>query len=200
MILRGSGFPSQLVTVVYTCTVGLIDPVHSSCLQYSGSTKITKPLVDILLSDNSCLPTEILNKMYDIKKTCLRTRDSEFKSLAMSVKSQLPPDRVRLFEISSQRGAFVWLSALPLKEYGFAFRDAVGLRYDWKPPELPSFCVCGNSFSIDHSLSCPYEGFMTLCHNDVRDLTASLLKNVCPNVCVADVTCTGSILPRIAYN
>ena len=24
---------------------------------------------------------------------------------------------------------------------------------------------------------------MTLCHNDVRDLTASLLKDVCPNVC-----------------
>ena len=24
---------------------------------------------------------------------------------------------------------------------------------------------------------------MTLCHNDIHDLTASLLKDVCPNVC-----------------
>ena len=72
--------------------MGLIDPFHCIHLQYSGSTKITKPLIDILLSDSSCLPTEILNKMYDFKKMCLRTRDSKFKSLAMSVKSQLPPD------------------------------------------------------------------------------------------------------------
>ena len=75
-----------------------------------------------------------------------------------------------------------------MREYGFdlhkgAFRDAVSLRYGWRPPELPSSCVCGNAFTIDPSLSCPYGGFTALHHIDVHDLTASLLKDVCPNVC-----------------
>ena len=80
----------------------------------------------------------------------------------MSVKSQLPPDRVRLFEISIEKGTSQWLSVLPLREYGFdlhkgAFRDTVSLRYGWRPPELLSTSVCGNTFTIDHSLSCPYD-------------------------------------------
>ena len=74
-------FPPHALIMV---PMGLIDPFQSSRLQYSGSTKITKPLTDILLSDSSCLTTEILNEMHDIKKMCLKTKDIEFKSLAMS--------------------------------------------------------------------------------------------------------------------
>ena len=79
------------------------------------------------------------------------------------------------------------VSTLPLKEHGFdlhkgAFRDALSLRYGWRPPDLPSNCICGNSFSVDHSLTCPYGGFPTLHHNTLRDLTAILLKKVCPVV------------------
>uniref|UniRef100_A0A1X7SJN9 Uncharacterized protein n=2 Tax=Amphimedon queenslandica TaxID=400682 RepID=A0A1X7SJN9_AMPQE len=64
-----------------------------------------------------------------------------------------------------------------------AFRDAVCIRYGWRPPDLPSSCVCGHAFSVDHALSCTYGGFHTLRHNNVRDLLVSLLKDVCPNVC-----------------
>ena len=89
--------------------------------------------------------------------------------------------------MANKKGASVWLSTLPLKEHGFdlhkgAFRDALSLRYGWRPPDLPSNCVCGKSFSVDHSLTCPYDGFPTLRHNTLRDLTAILLKEVCPVV------------------
>ena len=42
--------------------------------------------------------------------------------------------------------------------------------------------MCGSSFSVEHALSCNRGGLSTLCHNEVRDLTATLLTEVCLNV------------------
>ena len=58
----------------------------------------------------------------------------------------------------------------------------VALRYGWTPKEFPCECVCGASFSVEHALSCNRGGFPTLRHNEVRDLTATLLTEVCTNV------------------
>ena len=32
------------------------------------------------------------------------------------------------------------------------FRDAVKLRYDWEVPDMPSVCVFGDHFNVDHAL------------------------------------------------
>ena len=45
-------------------------------------------------------------------------------------------------------------------------------------------CVCGKSFTMEHALSCQRGGFPTSRHNNVRDLTASLLSEVCSNVSI----------------
>ena len=52
-------------------------------------------------------------------------------------------------------------------------------------------CQCGTSFSVDHQsyyssvlLLCPFGGFHTIIHNEVRDLTTSLLTEVCHNVAI----------------
>ena len=37
-------------------------------------------------------------------------------------------------------------------------------------------------FSLEHALSCPAGGFPFICHNEVRDITATLLSEVCSNV------------------
>ena len=64
------------------------------------------------------------------------------------------------------------------------FRDALSLRYDWPLSNQPSHCACGHSFSIDHSLSCPTGGYPSIGHNEVRDITASLLSEVCHGVSI----------------
>ena len=52
---------------------------------------------------------------------------------------------------------------------------------------LPSifqlFVFYGASFSVDHVLSCPKGGLPSHRHNEIRDLTATLLKEVCSQVC-----------------
>ena len=43
-------------------------------------------------------------------------------------------------------------------------------------------CNCGMSFYVDHAMTCNLGGFPTICYNEIRDLTASLLSEVCHNV------------------
>ena len=81
------------------------------------------------------------------------------------------------------------LTSLPLKEEGYivnrqCFFDLIRIRYGWQLDRLPSKCECGSTFSIDHALSCKKGGFVSLRHNQVRNLTASLLNEVCHDVCV----------------
>ena len=46
----------------------------------------------------------------------------------------------------------------------------------------PKLCDCGNSFTVEHALSCARGGFPTIRHNEIRDLTAHLLTEVCSDV------------------
>ena len=46
----------------------------------------------------------------------------------------------------------------------------------------PMFCACGATFAVDHALSCPKGGFPIARHNEICDITADLLTQVCQNV------------------
>jgi len=49
----------------------------------------------------------------------------------------------------------------------------------WPLGRVPSHCAYGTHFSVDHALSCPKGGLPTLDHNEIGDLTAILLTEVC---------------------
>ena len=103
--------------------------------------------------------------------------------------SQLPPPLQKAVDLAQEKGASIWLTALPLKDHGFAlhraaFHDAMALRYGWPPSNLPSKCDCSNNNSIDNALSCAKGGFPSIRHNEICDLTANLLAEVCSEVCI----------------
>ena len=106
---------------------------------------------------------------------------------AASLAPQLPHDLWHAVEIAKEKGASSWLTTLPIEKHSFAlhkgaFRDAISLHYGWRPSRSPAECVCGKSFSVDHALSCSRGGYPSLRHNELRDLTAQLLSETCPNV------------------
>ena len=79
------------------------------------------------------------------------------------------------------------MEALPIREHGFQlsrteFRDLLSLRYGWRPAKLPSTCVCGRSFDAPPALSCPTGGLPSIRHNEIRDLLATVLTEVCSDV------------------
>ena len=50
--------------------------------------------------------------------------------------------------------------------------------------DVLSHCVCGSSFSVDHAMICKHGGLTFLHHDELRDLTAKWLKEVCHSVAV----------------
>jgi len=70
--------------------------------------------------------------------------------------------------------------------------------FDWDMNDIPSVCVCGDVFNIDHAMICRRGGFIIQRHNEVRDLEAEMLNMVCYDVEVEPVLqeITGEMLPR----
>ena len=98
----------------------------------------------------------------------------------------------RHLELLSAKGVSAWLTVLPLKDHGFQlnkreFWDALALRYNWHLDSVPVSCVFGKPFSADHAMVCSFGGFPTIRHNELRDITAELLTEVCHNVAVEPV-------------
>ena len=81
----------------------------------------------------------------------------------------------------------MWLTTLPLKDHGFhldkrSHWDVNYIRYDLPLDKLPSNCVCGMPFTLDHALTCERGNYVAVRHNNIRDLTANLLSKVCNDV------------------
>ena len=49
-------------------------------------------------------------------------------------------------------------------------------------PNTPSYCGCKEKNSVNHTLNCKLGGYVTMRHNNIRDLEASLLREVCKDV------------------
>ena len=77
---------------------------------------------------------------------------------------------------------------MPIREHGFylnkqEFWDSIRTRYGIALTRLPSQCAaCGVPFNVEHAFSCKYGGFVTIRHNEIRDFTAEVLREVSQNV------------------
>ena len=93
-------------------------------------------------------------KQLELINECLSKKAKEMKMRADSVRERLDSDCWRLMDVVKERGASVWLSALPLKEFRFdlhkgSFRDAICIRYGWQPLNFPRHvCVVRLSMLI----------------------------------------------------
>ncbi|XP_063678508.1 early endosome antigen 1-like [Bolinopsis microptera] len=68
-----------------------------------------------------------------------------------------------MFQLAAEKGASAWLTALPLKEYGYLmnkqqFSDAIALRYNLNLEDSPKTCTCGQKYSANHALICKLGG------------------------------------------
>ena len=89
--------------------------------------------------------------------------------------------------MAQEVGASNWLTALPIRAKGFSlnkqeFEDALALRYGWPIDGLPQHCSCGNTFDPTHAMTCKTGGFICIRHDEVRDITAQMLREVCHDV------------------
>ena len=148
---------------------------------------ITAPLVALITQNDAIYSSSVADETRSAKlkaRKDKRKRQSERKDVLYSRSTPLTQ---RCIDLASEKGASSWLTTLPLLDQGLHlhkgnFRDALCLRYNWSLPNVPSTCASGAHFSITHELSCPKGGFVIQRHNDLRDITAKALSEICRDV------------------
>jgi hypothetical protein len=170
------------------------NPTRSCNQKYEVSRKMTQTLSNHI--EKQQLKLNIDNQAQRLmKKTIKQEMENENKLHADQVVNLLPAAMQRAVYIAQEKGASCIATALPLKQHGFAltkteFRDAVLMRYMWPLPNLPSKCVCGSLFSMEHSQMCHTGGFINMRHDAVRDILAKTMKEV-----LRDVQCEPPLIP-----
>ena len=155
--------------------------------EFRNSSVVTQNLTTLIVRQETDLTNyHLANVNADIARLKLEKEESLLAQLE-EVKDLVDPKLKRSLELAAEKGAGAWLSALPLQSMGYVlskreFRDGICLRYGWRIPNTPSYCGCGTKNSVDHTLNCKLGGYVTMRHNNIRDLEASLLKEICKDV------------------
>ena len=128
-------------------------------------------------------------------------RNELYKANLEKIRSKMNDQEKRINESNQESGSYNWLTALPIKEHNYHLNkeqlwDALRIRFDWEIPRLPSECACGSKFNLAHALSCKKGGFVSIRHNEVRDITTQLLNEVCRDVRKEPplITLTGEVM------
>ena len=181
--------------------LAITDPQTLPADQGEMSVRLCQPAIESILRQKGDALV-VYHTQLRIKQEIHRERRQVMTERARLVISGLPADLRRTITAAQERSASAWVTAIPKEEHGFSlhkgeFHDALCLRYGWPLRYTPSTCACGTQFSPDHALICRYGGFISLRHNEVRDLTANLLREVVKNVVTEPqlLPITGEVLP-----
>ena len=177
--------------------IGIANPSTSASSKYSASRQVTKLLSDLILQQNCLYSFETLEAQLEAKADFRSSTRQMRMAEASRLKTRLPTRLQHSMTLAQERGTSSWLTALPVEEFGFAlhkgvFHDALALRYGWCPTSVPSQCACGHSFSVSHALSCHMGGYLSIRHNEIRDLTANFLSESCHSVSIEPHLATAS--------
>ena len=174
--------------------MGIASPEKLAEGENTNSINLTRSLTTKIIAQDA--HGEInQNEIVEQKKRISQGRQQEQKNSLEHLKTILPASTVQKIHIAQETGASNWLTSLPIRAKGFSlnkqeFVDAVALRYGWPVEGLPSICACGSPNTVDHTMICKKGGFVCIRHDEVRDLTANMLREVCH-----DVSTEPSLLP-----
>ena len=168
------------------------NPTKLCSKEYEWSEKLTLSLTENVIKQNlfeEDSPEEIKERHDQILKEIKDEKKSIQKEMHDSIFASLDDERKRSLNLASEKGASIWLNTLPIKSMGYAlnkqeFLDAIALQYNFSIQGMACHCACGFKNSIDHALICRLGGYTIMRHNEVRNIEADLLKEVCHDVLV----------------
>ena len=118
--------------------------------------------------------------LQEMKENVTKERTSHFKQQKEELLTLLDDKQKLMIKLASEKGASSWLTALPLKDFGYIlnkqeFADAIAMRYNLQLKDIAKTCICGDNYSVNHALICKRGGYVSLRHNWLRDTIARLL-------------------------
>ena len=167
--------------------IGVLNPVNTADVEYDISVKITSQLKEIICNQESNLDNLNEERLKETINQAKQEKGNRLTQEFEDVKSLVNNDLKRSLDLAREKGAGSWLTALPIQALGYVlnkqdFRDSICLRYGWKIPNTPLFCSCSKRNDVDHALTCMVGGYVIMRHDRVRNMEASILKDVCKDV------------------
>ena len=135
--------------------LGIRNPVLTADCEYQSSVEVTAELTNLIRRQETDLRLLDADTVKERKKQLSADKETALKNEKQAISAALDAKQRKMFECAGEKGASSWLSALPLRKYGYVLnkqemRDAIRLRYGWHIPETPAFCGCGKRKSFDH--------------------------------------------------
>ena len=157
-----------------------------SDIEYECSLAATTQLTNAIFTQQRTLDIDRV-ALSETLKSVTDKKNSLHKQSLKQLKEESSEATIRILDLASEKGASSWLTALPLKRFGFLlnkqeFHDAICLRYDFKIKGVAKTCICGDDYSVNHCMTCKKGGYVTLRHNSLRDLTVEVLGEICQDV------------------
>ena len=139
--------------------LGIFNPVTACVAAYENSRVLSEPLMDLVLRQQSdfdpiALRGEVATLRTGLDGDLERANIAKFDLLFDAAPSTL---KVCL-KVAREKGASSWVTAVPTHDHETVlnkgdFVDAVYIRYGWTPVNLPTTCVCGKPFDVQHTRS-----------------------------------------------
>ena len=156
---------------------------------FDSSQQVTGPLTSLILQQPQIYPSRVEKEQTTAVNKVKAQQHCKQNAEVALLRENLSTDLQKSMDFGNEVHLCNWLGVLSLTEHGFnlhkgAFRDALSIRYGWQLTHLPGNCVCWKHFPVEHAFSCSQGGFLSIRHNNARDITANLLAEVCHNVAV----------------
>ena len=182
--------------------LGIPNPQELAHVEFQNSARLTASLTENIIAQDEQREVNDAD-IRVIRSDIAKNRELRQKSELQNIMELLPDHTQKKVAMTHEVGASNWLTALPIRAKGFSlnkkeFTDAIALRYGWPLDGLPMQCTCGTPFNANHAMVCKKGGFVCMRHDEVRDLTTQMLREVC-----RDVTVEPQLLPlegeRLTY-
>ena len=162
------------------------NPVTSAEQEYNKSLKVTSALAERIITQEQWNDVDEQN-IKEIKRKISKERCITQENCLKEILPDLSAKMKRKLTLAQETGTSNWLSALPIRAKGFSlnkqeFTNALALRYGWIIKGFPEVCACEENFDEHHAMSCQKVGFTSIRYDEIRDITCSLLKEVCSDV------------------
>ena len=138
--------------------------------EYENSKMMTLHLKNLILGRSE------ENVIIKAKSEIKQKRNEIHKSTLEKIRSNMSDQEKRINEANQEIGSYNWLTSLPIKENNYnlnkdQFWDALRIRFNWN--------ILGYHQNVHMEKK---GGFVSIRHNEVRDITTQLLKEVCSDV------------------
>ena len=149
---------------------------------HRSSKILSEPLVDLVLRQQCDFqPGELKDDLKNLRAQLDLDLEQYHRETFDRLHAAASPTMQVCLKVARQKGSSSWVTACPLYDHDTVlnkgdFVDALYIRYGWMLPNLPTSCVCGASFDVQHALDCMRGGYRSIQHNEVRDVLAKVMK------------------------